>query len=86
MALYSQKLLTGNMTWVNQDNNVTNNIPDWHISIAFQGAAPFTKAEYLWGTGRCGNDIVHVAPIPGSLLLLGSALLGLVGVGWRKKS
>ncbi len=40
-------------------------------------------------TGYCAiNDEIQrrvVAPIPGSLLLLGSGVLGLGGVGWRKR-
>lgn len=31
-------------------------------------------------------EYCHPAPIPGSLLLLGSGILGLVGIGMRKKS
>lgn len=40
------------------------------------------------GAGIVIDDLTycHPAPIPGSLLLLGSGILGLVGVGWRKKS
>lgn len=40
-------------------------------------------------TGYCAiNDEIQrrvAAPIPGSLLLLGSGILGLVGVGWRRR-
>jgi hypothetical protein len=40
------------------------------------------------GAGIVIDDLTycHPAPIPGSLLLLGSGILGLVGVGRRKKS
>jgi hypothetical protein len=40
------------------------------------------------GAGIVIDDLTycHPAPIPGSLLLLGSGILGLVGVGMRRKS
>lgn len=75
----------GTIAWVVNDPalDVNNNIPDYLITVTMPGiqGAP---AEFLWGTARCANDIVHT-PIPGTLLLLGSALIGLVGVGLRKK-
>ena len=41
------------------------------------------SATFYFGT--CPGDGVYV-PIPPSALLLGSGLLGLVGLGWRKRS
>jgi hypothetical protein len=41
--------------------------------------------DFLWATSECGNDIVESpVPVPPSFLLLGSGLLGLVGLRWRK--
>jgi hypothetical protein len=74
----------GQMVWVVNDPAVDpfNAIPDYKITVTFLNI-PGDQAEFLWGTALCGNDIV--TPIPGTLLLLGSSLLGLVGVGLRKK-
>lgn len=77
----------GNMTWVVNDPtfNVNNNVPDYKITLVFNNP-PNGEFAYLWATARCANDVVYSpAPIPGSLMLLGSALLGLLGVGLRKK-
>jgi hypothetical protein len=51
------------------------------IDLAALGATGFSG--FVWGTATCSND--GFAPIPGSLVLLGSGLLGLVGIGLRKK-
>jgi hypothetical protein len=35
-------------------------------------------------SGSCANDTM-VVPIPGSVLLLGSGILGMLGLGWRRR-
>lgn len=80
-------LFWGNMNWVVNDPtfNVNNNVPDYLITLTFN-APPNGEFDYLWGTARCANDVVYsAAPIPGTLVLLGTALMSLVGVGLRKK-
>lgn len=44
--------------------------------------------NFFYGTATCANDgfAGDVVPVPASLLLLGSGLLGLVGLGARKKN
>ena len=44
--------------------------------------------DILWGTQTCANDTMYAqvhTPIPASVFLLGSGLLGLSLVGWRRK-
>jgi hypothetical protein len=67
-------------------NGLIFKISDTHYIVAFEDGA---------GAGKLGdkdyNDLVlnvvtSPVPIPGSVLLLGSGLLGLVGLGWRKRA
>ena len=63
-------LLTLTLTGVNEDG-------DWN------------NFDILWGTQTCANDTMYAqvhAPIPASVFLLGSGLLGLSLVGWRRKT
>jgi hypothetical protein len=52
------------------------------------GSGPWS---FIWGTATCGNGpITHgfdtgVVPLPPSVLLLGSGLLGLGLLGWRRR-
>jgi hypothetical protein len=53
----------------------------------FQSGVGF---NILWGTAQCANGPItenfsNVVPLPPSALLLGSGLLGLVGLGWRRR-
>lgn len=60
---------------------------------AYFGFAPdiqwagFINLSFNTLTGKAlSGDVINTAPIPGSLILLGSGIIGLVGVGRRKKS
>lgn len=86
MLEYEPKF-TGNMSWVVNDPalDYNNGIPDYLITITFPNFIPAGEFEYLWATARCANDVVVVTPIPGSVWLLGSAFLGLIGIGLRRR-
>jgi hypothetical protein len=57
----------------------------------FQGANLPNAYAYLHYTYECGNDFMMGVPtgvnvpLPPSAILLGSGLLGLVGLGWRRR-
>jgi len=79
----------GDMNWVVNDPTLdfNNTVPDYLITITFN-APPNGEFDYLWATAKCGNDIVYSAavPEPGSLALVCSGLLGLLGMTrWRKR-
>jgi hypothetical protein len=55
---------------------------------------PFATMTFLWGTATCANDILTGqvggggtpnVPIPPSVLLLGSGIVGMIGLGWRRR-
>jgi hypothetical protein len=54
---------------------------DIHLNLPFASAYSFTDPEAWWGTAT-GNTV----PLPPSALLMGTGLLGLGLVGWRRRS
>jgi hypothetical protein len=66
----------------------------YEISILLSGIAGFNPGagfSFVWGTGTCGNDAIEygvapgAAPLPASVLLMGSGLLGLGLLGFRRR-
>jgi hypothetical protein len=55
----------------------------------FNTASPFSLTEVIdvWhtGAGTTSFDALVATPVPPTALLLGTGLLGLVGLGWRRK-
>ena len=61
---------------------------DNRVDINLTGLGLGGPWKFVWGTATCSNDgfsSVVPAPIPGTLVLLGSALISLAGAGLRKK-
>lgn len=63
--------------------NPGNAIAKYEIDISFTAPAGANQT-FFFGTGNCSNDGVSNVPVPASVLLLGSGLLGLAMLRWRK--
>lgn len=72
---------TTDVDWTPGANTLNNKVK---IDLTGLVSGPYC---FYWGTATCSNDGFegHVAPVPGSVLLMGSGLLGLVSLGIRKK-
>lgn len=56
------------------------------VDISLAGLSLENKWGFVWGTATCGNDgFAACVPIPPSMLLMGSGLLGLGLWGWRRR-
>lgn len=77
-------------SWVDED--YTNEAASWDITNFLEGASSFKVGFWLYAEsgsyGYFGADNIEVTgnpvPIPGAVWLLGSGLIGLVGLGRRK--
>jgi hypothetical protein len=55
------------------------------VAVNLAGLNLGNNWSYVWGAGTCGNDTAEgVVPIPGTVVLLGSGLMGLLLLGRRK--
>ncbi len=60
--------------------------PQFSVDIDLTGFPDLANAFFLWGTSTCANDVfTGTVPLPPSVLLLGSGLLGLgILSRWRR--
>lgn len=78
-------LLHTDVTWTNGSENLGNT-----VAVDLNGILTADPWSFLWGTATCANGSFvggsdNGVPLPPSALLLGSGLLGLVGLGWRRR-
>ena len=77
---------TTDVTWSSLDPSKLNNT----VAVDLNGILGSGPWAFLWATADCANGpfvggSFTPVPLPPSALLLGSGLLGLVGVGWRRR-
>lgn len=81
----------GSVSW-----SAAGGLPDYMIDmlLGWYEDDPFATLTISWGTGTCANGLISGivggggnpdVPLPPSVLLLGSGLLGLAGLGYKRK-
>ena len=87
---------TGNVLW----NSLGGTNPTYRVDVSFDISLLSLPDGYdgrinvYWASPTCANDVIvgsvpvstEVIPEPGTLVMLGSGLVGIVGFGRRKKS
>jgi hypothetical protein len=72
---------TGILASVDTNWNPIGSNPDYRVDVVLDGVnslGDWDNLTFFWGTGTCDNDgITGTVPLPPSILLLGSGLLGL---------
>jgi len=85
---HTNVLATGTISWAPDGLTGPGGFEEYVITVTLPtiiGLA--TSYEVLWGTSLCANDPVNAhVPLPASILLLGSGLLGFVVLRRRKKA
>jgi hypothetical protein len=72
---------TTGVVWTIPSNGLNN-----QVAVDLSGLDLGNQYCFFWGTGSCGNDsFSDKVPLPPSVLLLGSGLLGLGLVRWQRQ-
>ncbi len=81
LGILSPNNLTIPVTW-----NTLAGLPDYSVDVDLTGQVS-GDFGFIWGSGTCANGPMEsCVPIPPSVLLMGSGLLGMGLIGWRRRS
>jgi hypothetical protein len=90
---------TTEVTWTDMGKSPSGGAYDvWEVTIDLAGISGLASSvatngfDFLYASGTCANSVltgdypppISGIPLPPSALLLGTGLVGLVGLGWRK--